>query len=128
MEFVYQLLARRLSVRTPSDLVIRLRFYKDFTDELGENFDQILSDAEGLVAPEEWHSPMTRASGPVQRGRIAAAIKADSSRPDRAIAREFGCSPTTAGKIRAELGLSKTSRSVRRGRQVYSSNYKVKGE
>lgn len=128
MEFVYQLLENDLIVRTPSDLFARLRFYADYGVDVGDKFNHILSDVERFVACEKQRPPTARASGPVQHGRIAAAIKADPCRPDRAIAREFGCSPTTAGKIRAELGLSKTSRSVRRGRQVYTSNYKLNGE
>ena len=57
---------------------------------------------------------------PHRHGQIADALRTDPSRSDRDIARAFGCSPTTAGKVRREIGLVQPHRSVqRRGGQVF---------
>ena len=58
---------------------------------------------------------------------IGDALAADPSRSDRAIAREVGCSPTTVGRMRGQMGLSGKVRSVRRGGQMYAMRARADG-
>jgi hypothetical protein len=121
MKMVEALIEHELPVRTPADLLERFRLYRSFEMNDWKQEGRILSDLEGIVAALSVQQRGQTAS--VQRGQIAAALEASPDRTDRSIAREFGCSPTTVGRVRADLGLKDALRSVQRGGQMFRATY-----
>jgi hypothetical protein len=129
-EIVESLLKSGLQVRTPADLLERASLYRERENVDAEFLNRIFADLEGIVAAPVAESAQPQASvhrghipSSVHREQIADALGADPSRTDRSIAREFGCSPTTVGRVRADLGLKNALRSVQRGGQMFSGRY-----
>jgi hypothetical protein len=125
-EIVESLLKKELTARTPADVLERFRFYLSLETQDDKQESRIFDDLEAIVA--ETAQPQASVHGghippSVHRGQIADALGADPSRTDRSIAREFGCSPTTVGRVRADLGLKDALRSVQRGGQMFSGRY-----
>jgi hypothetical protein len=111
MRIVETLIERELIVRTPADLLERIKLHQE-QDIGNDRLARLYADVEGIVAKSESHSPVASASPSNRRGQIEAALKTDPDRSDRSIARELGCSATTVGRARASLGLAKAPRSI----------------
>jgi hypothetical protein len=124
LHIVDRLIDRELEVRTVADVLARVRLMCDRENVLdGDEQDRIIADLERVVAVEAAASSVqpVHSTKSVQSvhfasvhhdGRIADTLRADAARTDRSIAREFGCSPTTVGKVRNALGLADAVRSV----------------
>lgn len=98
----------------------------DSDDDEDEDEPEPAACRSSLVADEEASYPSTRAE--IERvAAVKAALIADPSRSDRDIAREVGCSPTTAGRARAALGIEPAPRFVH-GAQTYAMHPRRDGE
>ncbi len=128
-DMVRDLVEHELVTTTLDDLYARFKFYRDM-DVACEKIDAALfRDLETLVRRTHLSDASTKGEGtpspssphPTTRdGQIRAALHADPSRSDRAIARAIGCSPTSVGKTRLAMGLSWAERSVQRRGQMCS--------
>lgn len=137
MRIVERLIESELVAKDAANVLVRFRLYRereyndyDAETAIFNDLERIVTEAAANVSSAAYVDRSFAAAGApdqspatVQRGRIKAAILATPSRPDRSIAREFHCSPTTVGKIRATLGLASAGRSVHRGGQTFSATY-----
>lgn len=128
-EMVRRLVYKDLPVTTLADLHARFALYRD---EEGWRDDEVESalfrDLSAIVDRQRDEPPKAdqpRGNRPDLAGQIRAALAADARRSDRWIARALGCSPTTVGAIRREMGLAGARRSVQRGGQVYEMRAKA---
>ena len=124
LQFVRALAEHRMELRTVAEIAERMRAYR--WNEGGEDTDvedAILRDLDALASQEAISpAPEPAPTAPIRPAMdtsIRDVLTADPSRSDRAIAREAGCSPTTVGRMRGQMGLSGAARSVRRGGQIY---------
>jgi hypothetical protein len=133
MRIVDKLLEEELTARTAADVLERFRLYRDRAFHDYDSETRIFEDLERVVAAESAPRLSTmdtcayvqsvHSAAPVQSGQIEAALAENPARSDRSLAREFGVSPTTVGKIRARLGLAGAARSVRRRGQMFEAQY-----
>jgi hypothetical protein len=134
MRIIEALIETELVVKTPADLLERFRLHRENAFHDHEAETRIFSDLESIVAASVAH-PSTVDTSPsaaahpstvdIRGGQIRTALLADPSRSDRSIAREFGCSPTTVGRVRASLALADAPRSVHRGGQTFQARYRA---
>ena len=82
-------------------------------------FDSLTAMMEREASPSPPAPAPSASIRPSMDGSIRDALATDPSRSDRSIARAFGCSPSTVGRIRGQMGLAGATRSVRRGGQMY---------
>ena len=100
-DMVRDLAERDLPVTTLADL------FRDLTT--------LVEQQAAAPAPSPTAAPAApRSNRPELVGQIKEALKADARRSDRWIARALGCSPTTVGAVRREMGLAGERRSVQR--------------
>ena len=126
-DIIYRLIERDMPVTSAGDLLARVRLMCDRGLEGAGDQERILADLERLAGIEAHPSSAAMDKSPPRSvqgdGCIEAALRAAPSRSDRSIAREFNCSPTTVGKVRASLGLAGAVRSVQRRGQMYQGRY-----
>ena len=106
-DMVRDLVMHELPTTTLADLHARFALLRASEISEPETEEALFRDLTAIM--EQDAAPPQRADQPARpqpHGQVADAIRADPSRSDRDIARAFGCSPTTAGKVRRELGLS----------------------
>lgn len=119
MRIIEKMIEFELPARTISDVAVRVRLLRHREGSEDKDVTRIFDDIFALAA--------TSSGPPVQRGQIADQIRANPGRTDRSIARELRCSPTTVGKVRGELDLKSTTRTVQRGGQIYEASYTSRG-
>lgn len=123
---IERLIDRDLEARTTSDVLTRLKLMDSRESTLTpEEQIRIITDLERVVALEAARASVQSVRLPlsVHREQIAKMLRSNSTRTDRSLARELGCSPTTVGKVRALLGLAGIPRSVQRGGQIFQGKY-----
>ncbi len=94
-------------VPTVADIYERMKLYRGRGTRDVETEAAIFRDVERLARALDTF------------GAVRDALRATPHASDRHIARASGCSPTTVGKLRRELGLSAVPRSVQRRGQTY---------
>ena len=111
-DMVRDLAERDLPVTTLADLRARFVMYRESGSHDIKTEDALFRDLTTLVeqqvaAPAPSPTAATaapRSNRPELVGQIKEALKADARRSDRWIARALGCSPTTVGAVRHEMG------------------------
>lgn len=112
------LVEHKLPALTIGELLQRQVYFRDLdVIEKSEILDAIIRDTEALAAQLSHPSSVSSVD---TRGQIREAIFENPSRSDRDLARTFGVSPTTVGKVRRQTAYVGVPRSVQRRGQTYS--------
>ncbi|WP_158811079.1 hypothetical protein [Beijerinckia sp. L45] len=131
-EAVRDLALREIRLTTIADLHARFAMYRGLESTWERVEDAIFRDLEAMAKTEADLSNPSKASSDIgipisspsdhpstSDHTVADMLRADPTRSDRHVARACGCSPTTVGKIRRQLGLAQGARSVQRRGQTY---------